>query len=644
MDTAQKLEQPLASAQNLARGNDFEQNELQQLSEKLYALRMEMIQLEGTLLADQNNLYEGHRRSAQNLTHYLALRRHDIRHIQTRLAELGLSSLGRTEGHVMNTLQSVVKVLAVLAGTEVNYPPLQEHPVEIGEGRRFLEKNTDDLFGPCPPDRRVRIMVTMASEAASNYPLVRDLLLKGMDCMRINCAHDDEQAWSRMIQNLQTAREETGRHCRILMDLAGPKLRTGPIQRGPAVVKCRPKRDDLGRVITPASIVLTSAKQLNEASADVCLSLPEKFLSALRRGNTIVFRDARGAHRSMKVDRATNQTSWCSLSRTAYFVPGIEFKVGRTGRSKASRSAAIHARLGPLPSKVQTLLLKPGDTLVLTRSSEPGKPAETDDQDRVVRPARIGVTLPEFFEHVKPGEPIWFDDGKIGGIVRSVDADSLAVEITQARRSGENLGADKGVNLPESELRVPALTVADGKALEFIVKHADLVGYSFVRTESDVRQLLTLLSQLGGEALGVILKIETRKAFDNLPRLILSTMRIPLLGVMIARGDLGVECGFQRLAEIQEEILWICEAAHVPVIWATQVLESLAKKGMPSRSEITDAAMGERAECVMLNKGPYAVTAVEILDDILKRMQAHQEKKRSMLRRLRLASSFADAD
>jgi pyruvate kinase len=110
---------------------------------------------------------------------------------------------------------------------------------------------------------------------------------------------------------------------------------------------------------------------------------------------------------------------------------------------------------------------------------------------------------------------------------------------------------------------------------------------------------------------------------------------------MIARGDLAIECGYQRLAEVQEEILWICEAAHLPVIWATQVLESLAKAGIPSRSEITDAAMGERAECVMLNKGRYIVDAVRILDDILHRMQSHQEKKRSMLRKLRLASAFS---
>jgi pyruvate kinase len=103
---------------------------------------------------------------------------------------------------------------------------------------------------------------------------------------------------------------------------------------------------------------------------------------------------------------------------------------------------------------------------------------------------------------------------------------------------------------------------------------------------------------------------------------------------MIARGDLAVECGYERLAEVQEEILWLCEAAHVPVIWATQVLESLAKSGMPSRAEITDAAMGERAECVMLNKGPHILDAIRVLDNILQRMQAHQSKKRSMLRRL----------
>jgi pyruvate kinase len=134
-----------------------------------------------------------------------------------------------------------------------------------------------------------------------------------------------------------------------------------------------------------------------------------------------------------------------------------------------------------------------------------------------------------------------------------------------------------------------------------------------------------------------VLKIETRQGFERLPNLMLAAMRQHSAGVMIARGDLAVECGFERTAEVQEEILWICEAAHMPVIWATQVLESLAKKGQPSRAEITDAAMGERAECVMLNKGPHIVEAVTALDDILRRMQAHQAKKSSRLRQLHLS-------
>jgi pyruvate kinase len=89
---------------------------------------------------------------------------------------------------------------------------------------------------------------------------------------------------------------------------------------------------------------------------------------------------------------------------------------------------------------------------------------------------------------------------------------------------------------------------------------------------------------------------------------------------MIVRGFLAAECGFERRAKVQEEILWLCEGAHMLVIWATRVVESLVKKGQPSRAEIIDAAIGERAECVMLKKAPDIVEAVAPLDDILHRM------------------------
>ena len=104
--------------------------------------------------------------------------------------------------------------------------------------------------------------------------------------------------------------------------------------------------------------------------------------------------------------------------------------------------------------------------------------------------------------------------------------------------------------------------------------------------------------------------------------------------MMIARGDLALELGFPRLAEMQEELLWMCEAASVPVIWATGVLEGLVKEGLPSRGEMTDAAMGARAECVMLNKGDYQLEGVKVLADVLERMGGHLHKKEPLMRAL----------
>ncbi len=613
----------------------------QQLIQQLNLLRSEMLQLEASGMLDSAGVHADHRASAVNLIHYLALRRHDIRQLQSQLASLGLSSLGRTESHVISGLHAVMKVLNQLAGSSEPPFDLPDGAPAIGDGAALLEKNSEVLLGPAPAGRTVRIMVTMPSEAATDYDLVRDLVLHGMDCMRINCAHDGPEAWSGMVRNLRRAEKETGRPCKISMDLAGPKLRTGPVEHGPAVLKFRPQRDDFGRVVSPARIWLTPGSQPEHApaKADASIPVPAEWLAQTKPGDRVRFTDARGASRFLKITGVDGDSRWAESSRTAYITPGLALELEPRAGKKIAKSLRL-ASVGAIPPKPQTFRLAVGDTLVLTRSLDPGQPAKYDKKKQLISPARIGVTLPEFFECVRPGEPISLDDGKIGGIVRTVAPEKVAVEITRARPTGEKLGAEKGINVPDSQLSLSSLTKDDLKALPFVVKNADIVGYSFVRKEADVRELQARLADLGGENLGIILKIETREGFDQLPALLLAAMRSRAVGVMIARGDLAIECGYQRLAEVQEEILWICEAAHMPVIWATQVLESLAKTGVPSRSEITDAAMGERAECVMLNKGPYIVTAVRILDDILRRMQSHQEKKRSMLRKLHVASAF----
>jgi pyruvate kinase len=215
-----------------------------------------------------------------------------------------------------------------------------------------------------------------------------------------------------------------------------------------------------------------------------------------------------------------------------------------------------------------------------------------------------------------------------------VTPDELQVRILSAAAKGSRLRSEKGINLPDTALNAAAVSDADLPLLEVAAAHADMVGVSFLRHENDVDEIHAYLRRVRAEHLGLILKIETTAAFARLPEILLHAMRSPLVGVMIARGDLAVEAGYERLAEVQEEILWLCEAAHLPVIWATEVLDQLARTGRPSRAEVTDAAMAQRAECVMLNKGPYIDTAMRVLDDILRRMSRHQRKKTPLLQPL----------
>ncbi|WP_084615928.1 pyruvate kinase [Solimonas flava] len=606
---------------------------LRALSDELSSLREQMLAAETELQARLDELDPGFRESARNLVHYLALRRQDIRPLQQRLASLGLSSLGRAESHVLGSLQTVLGVLHDLTGARVR-PSDRRPAIDRAQGQQLLADHTQALMGPAPAQRDVRIMVTMPSEAADDYGLVHRLLRQGMDCMRINCAHDDAEHWARMIANLRRAEHALHRRCKVLMDLGGPKLRTGPLTAGPSVVKVRPRRDPLGNVLAPARIWLCSETHPKPppADADAQLPLPAAWLRTMAVGDRLRLRDARDARRNLVVVETTADGCWAEAGRTCYFVPGLELVRNRDRRDSAM--------IGPLPAREEPLLLHQGDLLLLTRKLLPGRAASYDSGGAVLTPAHIACVPPEAFQDVRTGESIWFDDGRIGGEVEHVDTDGISVRITHARPRGEKLRSEKGINLPDSHLQLPAMTPKDIEDLRFIAAHADIVALSFANGAEDVQQLHAQITACGAGRPAIVLKIETRRGFEHLPEMLLAAMKAPRCGVMIARGDLAVECGFERLAEVQEEILWICESAHVPVIWATQVLETLAQEGVPSRAEITDAAMADRAECVMLNKGAHIVEAVRVLDDILRRMQAHQSKKSPTLRALHLAQAF----
>ena len=598
---------------------------------ELAALRDGMLELEQNAAAVLTRMDHAYRDSARNLVHYLALRRQDLRRLQERLAALGLSSLGRAESHVLASLSAVLERLGAAPAPEA------EEGLSFKQGRKLLETHTDALFGPPPGGRRVRMMVTMPSEAAEDPRLIRDLLEHGMDCMRINCAHDHPDVWARMIEHLRRARRESGRRCRVLMDLGGPKLRTGPVEPDGPVLKWRPRRDRFGRVTAPARVWLhpPGLEQQPDGEADGSIALDAKWLAGLKPGDELDFTDARGARRHLRVAGEAGPCRWAEAVQSAYVTPDTVLQIRGSGRSGKSRGVARRCRVGGILAPEGYILLRRGDLLRLTRTLKPGKNAVTDPEGRVIAPAMIGCTLPQVFTRVRAGDRVWLDDGRIGGVVRSADRSAVMVEITAARPQGDKLRGEKGINLPDTDLGLPALSKKDRDDLRFIARHAHLVGLSFAQRTEDIIELQDFLLKLRRPDLGVILKIETRRGFEMLPDLLLAAMHAPAVGVMIARGDLAVECGYERLAEVQEEILWLCEAAHLPVIWATQVLDGLAQTGSHSRAEITDAAMGERAECVMLNKGPYILEAMRVLDDILRRMEEHQEKKSPRLRRLR---------
>jgi pyruvate kinase len=615
---------------------------LRSLMFELEDLRESALELENLHERDLVGLTPDARESARNLIHYLALRRRDNRGLQRRLAAIGLSSLGSAESSVLTRLGAVLSLLYPLLGSAPRRNGGPGRPLAFDDGRRLLELRTEALLGP----RRLRpggrcgahIMVTMPGEAAQDPDLVRRLVEGGMDCMRLNCAHDDRSVWARILEHLDHARRETGKECRVLMDLAGPKLRTGAIEPGPRAVHWQPRRDALGNIVAPALVWLTPDSSPEPAPPDASATVPvdPSWLSGLEAGDVIEFDDLRGKRREMTVRAASGASRWAESLQWTYLGHETALEARKTEACNRTRSAEI-TRPERLEPREQSIHLRSGDTLLLTRSQEPGRPVLRGLDGRLVEEPRIPCTLPEVFASVTEGAWIWLDDGKIGGVVVSVSAEALRMRVTHCAREGKSLHADRGINLPDSRLDLPALTAKDLEDLDFAVQHADLLGLSFVRRPEDVDALRREVARRTTRPLGIVLKIETRRAFNALPRILLAALRCPRAGVMIARGDLAVECGYERLAELQEEILWLCEAAHLPAIWATQVLESMNKKGYPTRAEVTDAAMAERAECVMLNKGPHVVEAVRVLDDILARMEAHQDKRSPLLRPLSIS-------
>jgi pyruvate kinase len=608
----------------------FNKKKIEEMISQLDDIRNKGKLLEKKYDLQLNTVNIGYKKSAVNLLHYLALRHEDIHQLQTQLGLLGVSRLGKAESHVFASILAVKNILRHFLKAK-KYDPMKT-AISLKQGKKIINTNTNALLGKKLKGSKVRIMVTLPTEAAYDKKFVRDLVSSGMNCARINCAHDDEEIWMKMIENIKKARRKTGRNCKICMDLGGPKLRTGTMLPGPSVIHLHPQRDSYGQVISPEHLFLIPEGSIPPSEDDQFLPIAASWLKNIRSGDEIRFKDTRGKRRKLAIEDKTANGFVAKCCDSAYLKTGTELILSNDRKSNGAK-----IEIGNLAAKEQHILLNIGDTLVLHKDPTPGEPSQFDVDINVTKPAHIACTLPQVFEDVRAGEPIILDDGKIEGVIRSVSEEEIIIEITYAKEGGAKLRADKGINLPESNLRLIGLTDKDKQDLKFITKHADVVNFSFVNKTQDVIDLLSELQTLHASDLGIILKIETRHGFKNLPGILLCAMRNYPIGVMIARGDLAIEGGWKQLAQLQQEIMLLCESAHVPVVWATQVLETLAKKGRPSRAEITDAAMAQRAECVMLNKGPHIIETIQLLDEIMKSMEEYHQKQAPMLPRVATA-------
>jgi len=483
-------------------------------SESLDFIKKELISLEITMVADVANksgiigsLHKDQQEAAKNLVEYLTVRNRDLRVLQDALHISGLSSLASSESHIKRQVQAILERLGE------SYPADQIDTCDFSFGKMKIDERSHLLFGKKTNPNIPSLMVTFDSGFADSYALIKSLLENGMNVARINCAHDDEAVWSKMISKLRKACRHTGIDCKIYMDLAGPKIRTVLLKKGKEKGKVKVKEGDL---------------------------------------------------------------IWLA---------------------------------------------------------EDGK--SFDKEDIVISPNVLGI-LP----YLKKGNRIYIDDGIIRAVVEKTKSDQVAIRITRISSEKSQIKAEKGINFPDTLIQIPSLTEFDKACLPFICENADLIGYSFVRTAQDIDNLQAELKEITDQPPLMVIKIETPEAVSNLPSLLFEGMKQKVFGVMIARGDLAVEIGFERMGEIQEQILWICEAAHVPVVWATQVLESLNKSGMATRSEITDAGQSANAECVMINKGDHTIEVMETLKDILQRSAEHRVKKRFRFRQLKIAERF----
>ena len=556
-------------------------------------------------------------KSLLNMLHYLKLREVDNTSLQDDLSRLGLSSLGRSQGNILYSLDLLVEILSRCNGLDFNR---FEWALSIDEADEIRARRATIFGGEPKPKKReeTKIMLTLPSEAASDTSMIEEFANAGVGLFRINTALDDAAAWRAMAEKIQELNQNLHpqNRLKIYVDLAGPKIRTGKIRKVPSALKLNP--------LDKVYIVAEEKEFVKIPSGALRLITDEKFYKKAKKAKKIEVISKNGRSRTLKITDTPKGYIECEVEKKTLIDKDTILSVGK--KEKTVDTSVLN-----LPQTIEDIRLFDGDLLFLSLEEIEGHGKITGHDGTLVSEAAIFCTQKEFVKDAKIGDKVYIDDGKIGLEVIEKRCDGLLCKTVQAKAKGESLKEEKGINFPDSNVSVGAITDEDIKNLADVVAFADIIGVSFAQNRGDIERVREELSALAKEHIAIVAKIETKQAVRNLPCILEALMYHELSGIMLARGDLAIEVGFENMSYLQEEILDLCEAAHTPVIFATQVLENQMKNNLPSRAEITDAAYSQRADCVMLNKGAFAVNTIKKLDFILSRMHTIYKKNRLLL-------------
>jgi len=561
-------------------------------------------------------------KSLVNMRQYLRLRQKDNTSLQEELTKMGLSSLGRSQAHILNSLDLIIEILSKCQN--VSYEAVSDGALLIDEAEEIAAIRAA-IFGGEPKLKKrstTKIMLTLPSEAALDTSMIEEFANTGVGVFRINTAHDSAVEWEIMANKIASLNQNLHpqNKLKIYVDLAGPKIRTGQIKKVKAALKLEPQsKVYLARQTDEESFVKVPIDAYR-------FEVDEEFYKKAKKVKELLIATADDKHRTLNVISIEKGFIVCELSKKTKVDEDTLIYID-------SKKNIISSKILNLPDVTQTIRLHDEDMLFLSLEEMEGHERIADEMGETIEPAAIYCTQKEFVKDAKVGDKVYIDDGKIALTVTEKRESGLLCQVINVKAGGETLKEEKGVNFPDSQISVNAITEEDIKNLDSVVQFADIIGVSFAQNANDIETLRELLKAKNKEHLAIVAKIETKTAVKNLPFILEALMFHKFSAIMLARGDLAIEVEFENMSFLQEEILDLCEAAHTPVIFATQVLENQMKNNLPSRAEITDAAFAQRADCVMLNKGAFALNTIKKLEFILERMHTMFKKNRLLLGR-----------